>query len=212
MKIPNPKDLVAVLHRIRGKKMAFALIVAAVLLISAAAMLIVRSNGVRHGAATQLAMPAAPVAPGQAATPTQPGLAAFDDFQVVIPEGWERRQDLEDGGPGTKLILFGPQVAETPLFVGIDVYPLRAGTALEQFVKDYVDRSLPGRSPRVKKATLCDQPARMLGLTESGVDKVYLVSVYKDKGFVIGMIGPSGHLNENTQAFREVVDTFSFYE
>ncbi|MEN6642055.1 MAG: hypothetical protein ABFE08_06380 [Armatimonadia bacterium] len=212
MKIANPKNLVVVLRRIRGRRMAVALIAAAVLLISAGAMMIVRSNGVRHGATPQLAMPPAPGTPGAAAVPTQPGLAQFDDFQVVIPEGWERRQDLEDGGPGTKLILFGPKVAETPLFVGIDVYPLRAGTTLEQFVGQYVERSLPGRSPKVKKATLCDQPARMLGLTESGVDKVYLVAVYKDKGFVVGMIGPSGHLSENTQAFREVVDTFSFYE
>ena len=211
MKIPNPKDLVAVLHRIRGKKMAFALIVAAVLLISAAAMLIVRSNGVRHGAATQLAMPAAPVAPGQAATPTQPGLAAFDDFQVVIPEGWERRGDMENDGPGTKLFLAGPDVAGTQLFVGIDVYPLRAGTTLEQFVKQYSDANFKAKSPHSKKATLCEQPARMMGLTEDGRRKVYMVTVYRDKGFVIVMLGPSGYISENDKAFREVMDTFSFY-
>lgn len=212
MKRPDLKAMLRPLRRLRGKKAAIILIGAAVLLLTAGAMLVVRTNGARHGAARQVALPEKPGPDGTAATPGQPGLAQFDDFQIAIPEGWERREDLEDGGPGTKLILFGPKVADTQLFIGIDVYPLRAGTTLEEFTKQYAERSLPGRSPRAKKATLCDQPAQMLGLTEGGLDKVYLVTVYRDKGFVVGMIGPSGHTNENTAAFREVVNTLQFYE
>lgn len=145
-----------------------------------------------------------------AAVPTT-GLTLSDDFQVVIPKGWERRPDLEDSGPGTKLFLVGPERSGISLVIGVDVYPLRRGTTLQQFAKDYSQR-WAGRSLIERSATLCQQPSRLFTLTEGTVEKLYLLLVWRDKGFIVTLAGPSGQAGTNKQEFRRVLDSFQVYE
>ncbi|MHB8993821.1 MAG: hypothetical protein ACYC63_01055 [Armatimonadota bacterium] len=152
-----------------------------------------------------------PQLPAAIQQPTQPGLLQLDDFQVVIPKGWQRRSDWEDVGPGTKLFLLGPKVADVALVIGIDVYPLREGTTLEQFTTQYSAR-WDEASISNKPARLCEQPARLLGLTENSLDKLYLITVCKNRGYAVGMIGPTGQSAQCTPLFRQLVDSFQLYE
>lgn len=145
-----------------------------------------------------------------AAAPTT-GLLMSDDFQLVIPKGWERRPDLEDSGPGTKLFLVGPERSGISLVIGVDVYPLRSGTTLQQFAKDYSQR-WAGRSLIERSATLCQQPSRLFTLTEGTVEKMLLLLVWRDKGFIVTLAGPAGQAGANKQEFRRVLDTFQVYE
>jgi hypothetical protein len=149
--------------------------------------------------------------PGAIQQPTQPGLLQLDDFQIVIPKGWQRRSDWEDQGPGTKLFLLGPKVGQVQLVIGIDVYPVRAGTTLDQFAKQYKGQWNPVFVSD-KPARLCEQPARMVGVTENSLDKLYLLCVCKNRGYSIGMIGPTGQSAQSTPYFRQLVDTFQLYE
>ena len=117
----------------------------------------------------------------------------------------------EDEGPGTKLFLLGPKITGGQMVVGIDVYPLRSGTMLDDFAKQYSARwnqALLASKP----ATLCDKPGRILTIAENGLDKVYLLSVWRDKGLAIGMIAPAGQMTAATPSFRLVVDTFQLYQ
>jgi hypothetical protein len=150
--------------------------------------------------------------PGVPATalPTT-GLLLSDDFQLVIPKGWERRPDMEDSGPGTKLFLVGPERSGINLVIGVDVYPLRSGTTLTQFAKDYSQR-WAGRSLIERSATLCQQPSRLFTLTEGTVEKMHLLLVWRDKGYIVTLAGPSGQAGTNKQEFRRVLDTFQVYE
>lgn len=149
--------------------------------------------------------------PGQLPGDTQPGLLKLPDFQIVIPAGWQRRRDWEDAGPGTKLFLLGPKAGTGQLVIGIDVYPLPKGTTLEQFVKQYSQKwnaALLTQEP----ATFCGQQAQMLQINENGLDKLYLVTVSDAKGFAIGMMGPAGTTASSAKTFRQVLDTFQFYQ
>lgn len=152
-----------------------------------------------------------PQLPGAVNQPKQPGLVNLDDFQVVIPPGWQRRKDWEDEGPGTKLFLLGPKITGGQMVVGIDVYPLRSGTTLDAFVKQYSARWNQALLA-AKPATLCEKPAQMLTIAENGLDKVYLLSTWRDKGLAIGMIAPAGQMGTATPSFRLVVDTFQLYQ
>jgi hypothetical protein len=150
--------------------------------------------------------------PNQPAAPTEPGLVLLDDFQVTIPQGWERRKDLEDEGPGTKLFLVGPEISNTRLVVGIDTYPLKTGTTLEAFVKQYRARWATMLPTTDKPAALCGQPAHMIGFSEGGLDKLFILCVWREKGFILGMIGPTDQSQKALPLFRAVIDTFQVYE
>lgn len=155
--------------------------------------------------------PAIPQLPGQLPQETKPGLLKLDDFQIVLPAGWQRRKDWEDPGPGTKLFLLGPKAGTVQLVIGIDVYPLRGGTTLEQFSKQYSQKWDPALLTQ-RPAFCCGQKAQMLALNENGLEKLYLLTVSGEKGFAVGMIGPAGSTTANTQAFRRVVDTIQLYK
>lgn len=152
-----------------------------------------------------------PQLPGQIAAARVPGQIALDDFQIVVPPGWQRRKDWEDEGPGTKLFLLGPKVQGGQLVVGIDVYPLPSNPSLADFVTQYAARWNQALVTD-KPATLCEQPARMLAVSENGLEKVYLVTVWRGKGLAIGMIAPTGQMTAATPTFRLVVDSFQLYE
>lgn len=153
---------------------------------------------------------AAPVPPSEAAT--QPGTVALDDFRVAIPPGWQRQKELEDEGPGTKLFLVGPALAQVRLIVGIDVYPLPEGTTLQAFGEQYT-KSWQGKpSYSSKDGELCRNPAQIVTFTEAGLRKTFLLSTWRGKGFVIGMISPLGQHHRALQEFRSVLDTFQVYE
>ena len=53
--------------------------------------------------------------------------------------------------------------------------------------------------------------APLLALSDGKVDKLFLVAVRGDRGFVIGMFGPTGQGSANVKAFKAVVDSFQFY-
>lgn len=152
-----------------------------------------------------------PQLPGALTPSKQPGLVNLDDFQVVVPPGWQRRKDWEDNGPGTKLFLLGPKITGGQMVVGIDVYPLRSGTTLEDFTQQYSARWNQALLTS-KPATLCEKPGRILALAENGLDKMYLLSIWRDKGFAVGMIAPAGQMATSTPSFRLVVDTFQLYQ
>lgn len=194
-----------------------ALMLGAVILLVAAAALYVTRVRLPGAAGPQAPLPAGAAAgqslqlPGVVPVATEPGVLKLDDFVITLPQGWQRRRDWEDEGPGTKLFLLGPKVGTSQVAIGIDVYPLRSGVTLDQFVKQYSARwnlALLGQ----QEATLSGQPARMLSLTEGGQDKLYLITTWRSKGFAIGMFGPGGHGSRNTAAYRQVVDTFQLYE
>lgn len=152
-----------------------------------------------------------PQLPGQLPQDTQPGLLKLDDFQIVIPVGWQRRRDWEDPGPGTKLFLLGPKAGTGQLVIGIDVYPIRSGTTLDQFTKQYSQKWNAALLTQ-KPAIFCGQKAQMLGINENGVEKTYLLTASDGKGFAIGMMGPAGSTTTSSKAFRQVVDTFQLYK
>jgi hypothetical protein len=152
-----------------------------------------------------------PQLPGALNASRRPGLVNLDDFQIVVPPGWQRRKDWEDEGPGTKLFLLGPKITGGQMVVGIDVYPLRSGTTLDTFTKQYSARWNQALLTS-KPATLCDKPGRLLTIAENGLDKVYLLSVWRSKGLAIGMIAPAGQMAAATPSFRLVVDTFQLYQ
>jgi hypothetical protein len=52
----------------------------------------------------------------------------------------------------------------------------------------------------------------MVGVTENSLDKLYLLCVCKNRGYSIGMIGPTGQSAQSTPYFRQLVDTFQLYE
>ena len=139
------------------------------------------------------------------------GPLALDDFQITVPAEWVRKGEWEDEGPGTKLFLVGPEVAQVRLVIGVDVYPLRTGTTLEAFVQDYSTR-WAGQNLVQKKATLCDQPARLVVLAEGDLEKTFLLTSWRDKGFVIGMVAPNGQRQKALPEFRRVLDSFQVYQ
>jgi hypothetical protein len=153
---------------------------------------------------------AVPAPAPEAATP--PGTVALDDFRVAVPPGWQRQKELEDEGPGTKLFLVGPALAQVRLIVGIDVYPLPEGTTLQAFGQQYT-KSWQGKpSYSSKDGELCRSPAQIVTFTEAGLRKTFLLSTWRGKGFVIGMISPLGQHHRALQEFRAVLDTFQVYE
>lgn len=193
-----------------GRPLAVALFV--LIVVALAILLLQSSHRGPEGLTATGRIAAGTSARTQAEALTTPGLLALDDFQVVIPSGWQRRKEMEDEGPGTKLFLAGPTIGKQQLFIGFDVYPLRAGTTLEDFTRQYAARWAQFRPAIDRESRLCDQPARMLGFADAGLDKLFLISIWRNKGFVIGMIGPSGEGQKAISAFREVVDTFQVYE
>ena len=208
------------LFRDRRHLVGVSLVVVAILVMLAAVSsirnLLPRTPRAAPGVVARPAAPSRAARPARPSSPTGPanqpaGLLALDDFQVTVPEAWERRQDWEDQGPGTKLFLVGPELAKMRLVVGVDVYPLKSGTALEQFVKDYGTK-WAGRVTAETKATLCGQPARLIAYSEGNADKSFLLCVWRDKGFAIGMIAPTGQGRKAMAQFREVLDTFQVYE
>jgi hypothetical protein len=215
MRLPSPKIAAPVLV-LRRERFLVAVLCLALLIVVGGALLVVRSRGGLGHVGVPAAAPApgaaGPQLPGRLPAPTQPGQYSLDDFQITVPPGWERRKDYEDPGPGTKLFLVGPVVGASNLVLGIDVYPLRSGTTLEQFVNQYSVKQWNLALLTNRPATLCNQPARILALSESGLDKLYLLTVWREKGFAIGMIGPAGHSTKTTPLFRQVVDTFQLYK
>lgn len=160
------------------------------------------------GAAAEapLLLPAPP-----AATPAVTGQVSLNDFRLVIPPGWQRRPDLEEQGPGTKLFLAGPMVGEGQLYIGIDVYTLPHGMRLPDFIERYSAQWTGVAGLQDKPAGLCGQPARLLALSDGKVDKLFLVAVHGDRGYVIGMFGPTAQGEANVKAFKAVVNSFQFY-
>lgn len=150
--------------------------------------------------------------PDQGAEPSEPGSLALDDFRVVVPDTWERLKEMEDEGPGTKLFLVGPEVAKVRLVIGVDVYPLPEGVDLEAFT-EYYAKSWEGK-PGLKRseATLCENPAVMVSFNENGQEKVFLMMVWRGKGFCVTMISPEGQQSKSLQEFKAVLDTFQVYE
>jgi len=157
-------------------------------------------------AASPPALPAAPAAP-----PALTGQISLDDFRIVIPKGWQRRPDLEEQGPGTKLFLMGPVVGDSQLYIGIDVYTLPHGMKLPDFIKRYSAKWAGLGVLNDKPGSLCGKPARMLAMSDGRVDKLFLVAVRGERGYVIGMFGPTGQGPNNVRAFKAVVDSFQFY-
>jgi hypothetical protein len=136
----------------------------------------------------------------------------LDDFRVVVPETWQRRKEMEDEGPGTKLFLVGPEVSKVNLVIGVDVYPLPEGVTLESFAKDYA-KSWRGKAGVAEtEATLCDNPARMVSFTENGQQKVFLMMTWLGKGFCVTMISPEGQRSKSLAEFKTVLDTFQVYK
>ncbi len=153
-----------------------------------------------------VALPAAP-----AEQPALTGQLTLTDFRIVVPPGWERRPDLEEQGPGTKLFLAGPTVGDGQLYLGIDVYTLPHGMKLADFIKRYSSQWAGTAGLSDKPAALCGKPARMLAMSDGRVDKLFLVAVYGDRGYVIGMFGPTGQGTASVKAFQAVVNSFQFY-
>ncbi len=152
----------------------------------------------------------APDIPGQS-EPSMPGSLALDDFRVVVPEHWQRRKEMEDEGPGTKLFLVGPEVAKVNLVIGVDVYPLPEGVSLGQFTQYYA-KSWQGKPGLAKSdATLCGNPAQMVSISENGQQKVFLMMVWRGKGFCVTMISPEGQRSKSLQEFQTVLNTFQVY-
>jgi len=148
---------------------------------------------------------------GPAAAPVT-GELALGDFRLVVPPGWQRRPDLEEQGPGTKLFLAGPTVGKGQVYIGIDVYPLPPGMALADFIKRYSSTWVGLGVIADKQASLCGKPARMLSMSDGSVDKLFLVSVWRNHGYTVGLFGPSGQAEANVKVFKTVVDTFQLYE
>ena len=146
-----------------------------------------------------------------AAPPVLAGQIALDDFRIVVPQGWQRRPDLEEQGPGTKLFLAGPAAGDGQLYIGIDVYTLPHGMKLRDFIQRYSAQWTGPGDQSDQPTTLCGQPARMLALSDGHTDKLFLVAVHGDRGYVIGMFGPTGQGDANVKAFKAVVDSFQFY-
>lgn len=214
---PFLADLRQLTRRERGRKLAILLGFAALV---CGVYLLTRPGGLPLGGPTGSAgepeaaagsLPAGE-APAGAKPSGAPGEIVLDDFRVIVPDTWQRKKELEDEGPGTKLFLVGPVVAGVGLVIGIDVYPLPEGTTLEDFVKQYT-KSWQGRSGYdVTDATLCREAAKMVGFTESGLEKTFLLMTWRGKGFVVGMISPVGQRNRATSEFRTVLDTFQVYD
>jgi len=156
------------------------------------------------------AMSSAP--PPQIASSQDSGEIVLSDFRLVIPAGWKRRPDWEETGPGTKLFLEGPHVGAGQLYIGIDVYPLPQGMNLQEFIQRYSANWAGLRRKLDKPATLCNYPARMMLLSDGTIDKLFVLCVRHNRGFAIGMFGPSGQHVANVKAFRTVLDTFQFFE
>lgn len=154
--------------------------------------------------------PAAPAAAPTTAAVT--GQIALSDFRIVIPAGWQRRPDLEEQGPGTKLFLEGPTVGAGQIYVGIDVYPLPQGMTVQDFIARYSSQWAQAAPLADQPATLAGQPARMLAMSDGQMDKLFLVAVRGDRGFAIGMFGPTGQSAQNVKAYQAVLNTFQFYQ
>jgi hypothetical protein len=140
------------------------------------------------------------------------GTVALDDFIVVIPANWQRKKEMEDEGPGTKLFLVGPVLTGVNLVMGIDVFSLPQSTSLEDFVKEYSKPWQGKPSLAIANATLCGEPAKMVSFEENGQQKVFLMMARRGKGFVIGMISPAGQKLLAVKEFEQVLGAFQVYE
>ena len=193
-------------------------LVAGVAVFVLVAILVIAGGALRPPQQLTSAVPtAAPTAPWIAPPPSLPpqpvaGELALTDFRLVVPQGWQRRPDLEEQGPGTKLFLAGPTVGKGQIYIGIDVYPLPQGMKLGDFIKRYSAQWVGLGVINDKAATLCGKPARMLSMSDGGVDKLFLVSIAHNRGYAVGMFGPSGQTEANVKAFKKVVDTLQCYE
>ncbi len=170
------------------------------------------SPGAEEKASQAKAFTSSSSAPQPNVASNDTGEIVLSDFRLVIPAGWKRRPDLEEAGPGTKLFLEGPHVGAGQLYIGIDVYPLPQGMNLQEFIRRYSANWAGLRRKLEKPATLCNCPARMLLLSDGTTDKLFVLCVRRNRGFAIGMFGPSGQNAANVKAFRTVLDTFQFYE
>lgn len=164
------------------------------------------------GTASPAGVPAvSPTVPAAVSTAAATGQITLADFRIVIPPGWQRRPDLEEQGPGTKLFLEGPTVGAGQVYVGIDVYPLPQGMTVQDFIARYSSQWAAAAPVGDQPATLAGQPARMLAISDGQMDKLFLVAVRDDRGFAIGMFGPAGQSAQNVKAYQTVLNSFQFY-
>ena len=82
---------------------------------------------------------------------------------------------------------------------------------VQDFIKRYSARWVGLGTLNDQPASLCGKPARMLKMSDGKVDKLFLVTVRGDRGFVVGLFGPAGQSQANVKAFKAVVDSFQFY-
>lgn len=203
--------------RVPAQALRFLIMLLAVVILVTAVVLMKRPSAAPRTAAEDTASRGDvsplqdPQIPNRGAEPAEPGTLALDDFRLVVPDTWERLKEMEDEGPGTKLFLVGPEVAKTKLVIGVDVYPLPEGVGLEDF-SEYYAKSWQGKPGLAKsEATLCDNPAQMVSFSENGQQKVFLMMVWRGKGFCVTMIGPEGQRSKSLQEFQAVLDTFQVY-
>ncbi|NPV47831.1 MAG: hypothetical protein HPY69_12790 [Armatimonadetes bacterium] len=216
MKLKMPSTLTGL--RVPAQALRFLIMLLAVVILVIAIVMMRRPGADSGGPASDTTarsdvtpLPQAQV-PDHGSEPTEPGTLALDDFRVVVPDTWERVKEMEDEGPGTKLFLVGPEVAKVRLVVGVDVYPLPEGVGLDEFTKYYA-KSWEGKPGLARsEATLCENPAEMISFSENGQEKVFLMMVWRGKGFCVTMISPEGQRSKSLQEFKAVLDTFQVYQ
>jgi hypothetical protein len=190
---------------------ALILVMAVVMMKRSGALSGLASGGPGPGEVTTNPIPRG-AAPSVTPEGAAPGTVALDDFIVVVPENWQRKKEMENEGPGTKLFLVGPVLAGVNLVMGIDVFGLPESTSLPDSVKEYSKPWQGKPSLAISASTLCGEPAEMVSFEENGQQKMFLMMARRGKFFVIGMISPAGQKLLAVKEFEQVLSTFQVYD
>jgi len=135
-----------------------------------------------------------------------------EDFEVIIPQGWERHADKEKDN--TKLVVTGPQVGGKPLALSVDVIPLPSGMSLQEFgdqaLAKYKDRKWT-EDKTGNGVTLCKEDARRVAFTDSDGDNLFYLALANGKGYGITMISPTGTMGEQEKTFDQILTSFDLH-
>jgi len=138
--------------------------------------------------------------------------ANSEGFRVTVPAGWLRHHGKETGS--TKLYLTGPEVNGKPLILGVDVYSLEPGMALENFsdgaLSKYRDRAWT-EDKTGGAVELCGERARRVAFTDSDGDNLFHLCVARGKAYIITMISPAGTMGAQEHTFDQVLGSFDLH-
>lgn len=129
-----------------------------------------------------------------------------DDFEITFPAGWERQDD----GSASHVVIVGRDADNgDELQVGLYAEIIEEGTSLEAWsdgaLEEFAD--LDWEVDSYDGVDLCDQRARQVIYQDpdEGADIAIILTVYKNKGFMVVLGCPLDTMGEHAETLKAAV-------